>query len=97
MRQRLKLAKSDPLTPRTTGARTLLRWELRLQAQPFLSGARWGLLDAAIAPFVRQFAHTDPAWFAAQDWPRLQHWLQAFESSAAFAAVMQKQPVWQPG
>lgn len=86
---------ADGLTHRAAGALTLKKWEARLQQQGFLSGAHWGLLDAAIAPFVRQFAHTDPAWFAAQDWPLVGQWLQGFEASEAFAAVMQKHAVWQ--
>ncbi len=68
----------------------------RLAIDNFLSGARFGLADAAIAPFVRQFAHTDPTWFAAQAWSKLAQWLQDFEASAAFARVMEKHPVW-PG
>ena len=67
----------------------------RLALHSFLSGARFGLTDAAIAPFVRQFAHTEPAWFAAQTWRNLAQWLQDFEASAAFAKVMEKHPVWQ--
>ena len=68
----------------------------RLTIQGFLAGARFGLADAAIAPFVRQFAHTDPTWFATQAWSNLAQWLQDFEASAAFAQVMEKHPVW-PG
>jgi glutathione S-transferase len=68
----------------------------RLKAKSFLGGAHFGLADAAIAPFVRQFAHTDPAWFAAQPWIRLTQWLANFEASNAFAQVMEKHPVW-PG
>jgi glutathione S-transferase len=68
----------------------------RLTIQGFLAGARFGLADAAIAPFVRQFAHTDPSWFATQAWSNLAQWLQDFEASAAFAQVMEKHPVW-PG
>ncbi len=88
---------SDGSVHRQQGAETLQRWETRLGEQPFLNGPHWGLLDAAIAPFVRQFAHTDPAWFAAQAWPQLQAWLAAFEASPAFAGVMHKVPVWQAG
>ncbi len=66
----------------------------RLALHGFLSGARFGLADAAIAPFVRQFAHTDSVWFAAQAWGHLAQWLQDFEASAAFAQVMEKHPVW---
>ena len=69
---------------------------LRLTASAYLSGPRFSITDAAIAPFVRQFAHTDKAWFARQDWPALAQWLADFEGSAAFAQVMEKHPVW-PG
>ncbi len=66
----------------------------RLTLQGFLSGARFGLADAAIAPFVRQFANTDKAWFTNQAWSNLAQWLQDFEASAAFTQVMKKHPVW---
>ena len=69
---------------------------LRLTASAYLSGPRLGLADAAILPFVRQFAHTDKAWFAQQNWPELAQWLANFEASVAFAQVMEKHPVW-PG
>ena len=69
---------------------------LRLAADGCLSGPRFGLADAAILPFVRQFAQTDKAWFAQQNWPALAQWLAHFEASAAFAQVMEKHPVW-PG
>ena len=54
------------------------------------------LTDAALLPFVRQYAMIDPDWFAAQNWPRLQDWLARFLASEAFARAMQKQPLWQP-
>ena len=53
------------------------------------------LADMATLPFVRQFAHTDAAWFAAQPWPQMQAWLARFEASALFEAVMAKHEVWQ--
>lgn len=68
----------------------------RLGTQLFLAGDRWGLADAAIAPFVRQYAHTDPAWFAAQPWQALTRWLAAFESSVLFSAIMVKHPPYGP-
>ena len=88
---------ADGLAARAAAAATLQIWEQRLQGQPFLAGAHWGLPDAAIAPFVRQFAHTDAAWFAEQDWPHLAQWLSAFEASAAYTAVMHKVPPWAAG
>ena len=80
---------------RDLGAQWLMQLDARLSQQAFLSGQRWGLLDAALAPFVRQFAHTDPTWFATQPWPSLVAWLTAFEGSAAFAQIMAKHPAWQ--
>ena len=68
----------------------------RLSLHAHLTGNQAGLADAAIAPFVRQFAHTDMGWFAHQPWPALQAWLAQFEASTAFAAVMQKYPEWEP-
>jgi glutathione S-transferase len=84
----------DGLPSRAKGAEVLLGWQVRLQAQSYLSGERWGLLDACVAPFVRQFARTDRAWFDAQPWPELAQWLLAFENSEAFLAVMHKHPLW---
>lgn len=71
--------------------------DARLAHQPWLFGDRPALADMAIAPFVRQFAHTDRAWFQQQDWPHLLRWLDAFLGSAAFAQVMEKYPAWAPG
>jgi glutathione S-transferase len=69
--------------------------DARLRAQPVLAGEQFGLADAALAPFVRQFAHTDPGWFAAQPWPALAKWLAGFEASELFAAIMHKHALWQ--
>jgi glutathione S-transferase len=88
---------ADGTEHRSAGAALLHHLDARLRTAPFLAGERWGLHDAAVAPFVRQFAHTDTAWFAAQDWPELVQWLQAFESSVAYDAIMQKVAPWNPG
>lgn len=88
---------SDGLADRDAGAVWLQQWDQRLQSQPALAGEQWGLTDAALAPFVRQFAHTDMPWFASQPWPALQHWLATFEGSTLFAAVMDKRAAWHPG
>jgi len=92
------------LLHRTLGAKVLMQWELVLQenvqthaqaqVQAYLVGPQWGLLDACVAPFVRQFARTDRVWFDAQPWPQLSQWLVAFENSEAFAGVMGKHPLW---
>ena len=69
----------------------------RLTGQPFLFGQDRTIADIGIAPFVRQFANTDRAWFDAQGWPHLIEWLDRFLESAEFAAVMTKYTPWQQG
>jgi glutathione S-transferase len=87
---------TDGRADRDAAAVWLRQWDQRLQSQPALAGSQWGLADAALAPFVRQLAHTDAPWFADQPWPALRHWLAAFESSDLFAAVMDKRAAWHP-
>lgn len=87
---------TDVVPHRTLGAEVLMRWQARLQTHAYLSGTQWGLLDACVAPFVRQFARTDRVWFDAQPWPELAQWLSSFEASADFEVVMHKHPLWVP-
>ena len=82
---------------RTEGAQFLQTLDTRLRTHRYLAGDRFGLADSAIAPFVRQFAHTDPAWFSSQPWPYLQPWLQAFEASGDYTRVMGKFDAWSEG
>ena len=63
----------------------------------YLSGADFGVLDAATLPFVRQFRGVDEIWFDSQPWPHLHRWLGMFLNSADFGAVMQKYQPWQAG
>jgi glutathione S-transferase len=64
--------------------------EEKLARHPFLGGASADLTDAAIFPFVRQFAAVDPTWFAQSPWAATRAWIQAWVSSALFAQVMRK-------
>ena len=82
------------LAQRLDAASWLKTLEPRL-SQGWLFGNQPGVADMAILPFVRQFAHTDAVWFAAQPWPMLQTWLARFEASALFEAVMAKLEPWQ--
>jgi glutathione S-transferase len=83
------------LKHRAQGAAWLARLDGMLD-DGWLFGPRVSLADMALLPFVRQFAHTDAAWFAGQPWPRLQAWLAGFEASPRFQAVMEKHAPWQP-
>ena len=84
-------------THRSSAARWLMELEARLSRHGWLCRPSASLADMAILPFVRQFAHTDAAWFAAQPWPHLVRWLAGWESGALFARVMEKYPPWQAG
>ena len=62
-----------------------------------LCGPKRGLADAAIMPFVRQFAAVDAGWFAAQPIPHVKGWLAGHLDSALFQATMLRRPRWSPG
>ncbi|MCI1315571.1 glutathione S-transferase [Acetobacter sp.] len=87
---------SDPHHHRQEAFRILLDLEKILNITPFLNGADFGLTDAAIAPFIRQFFATDSVWFATQNIPRLQTWLTDFISSHRFEQIMHRFSPWQP-
>lgn len=88
---------SDPLEHRSAGLAILERLEARLATSTNLSGAAPGLTDAAIMPFIRQFAATDRDWFVAQALPHLQAWLERHLISKRFEAIMIRLTPWQPG
>ena len=77
---------------RAQGAVVLQRLECLLEHTPYLTGTTLTLADVALAPFIRQFAHVDRAWFAQAPYPKLQAWLERFLASGLFTAVMAKQP-----
>jgi len=85
---------ADGVDHRAAALAILHGLEARLGEHPYLSGARFGLTDAAVLPFVRQFAAVDRDWFVAQDLARVQQWLEAFVGSALFARVMVVREVW---
>jgi UPF0176 protein len=88
---------TDALTHRTKGALYLERLNAQLGKTAYLFGAHVALADIAIAPFIRQFALADPAWFSAQPWPQLQAWLAVLLDSDLYTRVMQKYPKWVSG
>jgi len=82
---------------RERGAQFLLQLEARLAGSGQLFGARASLADAAVMPFVRQFAMVEPAWFDSQPWPQLRTWLAGWTASPLFERAMWKYAPWTPG
>jgi glutathione S-transferase len=88
----------DGVTDHRAAALALLRpLETRLESADFLCGEKRSLTDIALFPFIRQFAHIDREWFAAQAVPRLQDWLERHIASDLFAAIMPKFAPWADG
>lgn len=81
---------------RELGAQFLLELEARLASGSGhqLFGARAALADAAVMPFVRQFAMVDSAWFENQPWPLLRAWLTGLIASPLFERAMRKYAPW---
>jgi len=82
---------SDPTEHRAAALEILGALEQRLSISAYLCGSRQTLTDAAILPFVRQFAAIDLAWFDAQPLPRLQHWLATQLASPLFLSIMTRE------
>lgn len=75
---------------RAEGEVFLRKLEDLLANREYLLADHLSLADAALMPFVRQFAHVDREWFASTPYGRLQAWLQRFLDSPLFMAVMAK-------
>lgn len=88
---------ADRETEREKGCEFLRKLDEMLSGSSYLFGERVSLADMAIAPFIRQFANTDRAWFDAQPWPDLHRWLNAFLDSERFQAIFGKYPKWESG
>lgn len=64
--------------------------DARIARHGQLVADRATLADAAIVPFVRQFAAVDAGWFAQSPYPALQNWLADWLASPLLQAVMAK-------
>lgn len=71
--------------------------EDRLAGSHHLDGDGPGFTDAAILPFVRQFAAIDRDAFTALPLRHVQEWLSRFLASSLFEAVMPRLLPWKPG
>jgi glutathione S-transferase len=92
-----RFADADPAFSRSEASRLLIKSEERLQVTRFLFGSHATLADIAIAPFVRQFANVDIAWFEQQSWTQLTGWLAAIVNSPRFVRIMRPVKPWIPG
>jgi len=88
---------ADPAVHRGRGLEFLGTLEARLKDGGQLCGSARGLADAAILPFVRQFAAVDRVWFDAQALPEVRRWLEGHAASPLFDAIMLRVPTWSPG
>jgi glutathione S-transferase len=88
---------SDALHHRAEGVAFLSKLDQRIALRGYLAGDGYGLADAAIMPFVRQFSAVDAAWFAVLPLPALHGWLTAQLESEHFGAIMHRWTPWQEG
>lgn len=81
---------------RQQGELFLAALEIRLNHNQFLCGNHFALADAAIVPFVRQFAAVDSEWFERSPYPAVKQWLNCFLTSKLFEIIMTKYQPWKP-
>jgi glutathione S-transferase len=70
--------------------------DAQLQQTKWLEGPQLSVADAALFPFVRQFASVDKCWFDALPLPALQNWLSVWLASPLFNGLMEKVPAQTP-
>jgi glutathione S-transferase len=87
----------DPVEHRSAGLDILSSLNDRLTAHDNLCGERMSLADAALLPFVRQYAQVDRNWFDAQPLPGLAQWLARHLSSPLYERVSVRVPPWSEG
>jgi glutathione S-transferase len=68
----------------------LTELETRLMKSRYLCGNDFSLADAAIFPFIRQFAGVDKKGFQASAFRALNNWLEAILTTELFSLVMTK-------
>lgn len=86
----------DPRKHRAMGMEFLQELDDRLSRASQLCGPVRSMTDAAIMPFVRQFAAVDQEWFSHQPLLRLKDWLADHISSELFQRIMLRVAPWAP-
>lgn len=79
---------------RNQAERFLIELETKLSQHAYLMDDKFSLADAAIFPFIRQFAAVDEQWFISSGYCNLKTWLNGLLNSSLFLSVMVKYPVW---
>ena len=68
-----------------------------LEQKNYLAGDNFGLTDAAIFPFIRQFRGVNVEWFNQSPYKALIKWLQKILDSDQFKRTMPKYAFWKSG
>ncbi len=84
----------NPQVHRDGGLRFLHDLDARIAVAGQVRGSVRGIADAAVMPFVRQFAGVDRAWFDALPLPSLKAWLASHLASELFERVMHRAAPW---
>ncbi len=84
----------NPQVHRDGGLRFLCDLDARIAVAGQVRGSVRGIADAAVMPFVRQFAGVDRAWFDALPLPLLKAWLASHLASELFERVMHRAAPW---
>jgi glutathione S-transferase len=88
---------SDLEVEREKGLQLLAVLDERLRQSANLGGSAMSLADAAILPFVRQYAQVDRPWFDRRPLPALQSWLSRHLASPLFQRIAVRLKPWSPG
>jgi glutathione S-transferase len=80
---------------RAQGEEFLRQLDQRLKTRSFLCGRSLTVIDVAIFPFIRQFAHVDKDWFFQTPYKQLHSWLNGLLESELFLSVMEKYKAWE--
>lgn len=82
---------------RSQGKIFLAELENKLSQTSYLGGSHFSVVDAAVFPFIRQFAAVDSQWFTSLPHQYLNNWLNVLLASDLFELVMVKYPTWNGG
>jgi glutathione S-transferase len=77
-----------PSQYRSHAEKFLIALESKLSQTLYLGGSHFSIVDAAIFPFIRQFAAVDKPWFASQPYQNLNKGLTRLLASDLFVSVM---------